>query len=274
MTSIPTLTLNNHQKIPQLGFGVFRVDPEKTAGVVSDALEVGYRHIDTAAAYHNEQGVGEAIERSGIRREELFVTTKLWNDQQRNAFDAFDQSLERLGLEYADMYLIHWPAPQRDTYIAAWKALEMIVGTGRVGSIGVCNFTALQLDRVQKETQVTPVANQIELHVDFQQTQLRTYNTEYDIATEAWAPLGQGRINDSPELAGIAAEHGKSVPQTILRWHMQVGNIAIPKSIHRDRMAENLDIFDFELTDRQMAEIAGLDKGSVARIGSRPDEVN
>jgi 2,5-diketo-D-gluconate reductase A len=274
MTSVPLVTLNNGTSIPQLGFGVFKVDPDKTGRVVRDALDVGYRHLDTAAIYHNEEGVGHAVSESGIPRDELFITTKLWNDAQADALTAFDKSLARLQLDYVDLYLVHWPAPERDTYLEAWRSLESILESGRAKAIGVSNFTIDHLEHLISETQIVPAVNQIELHVDFQQAELRSYAAEHEIAIEAWGPLGQGRINESEELAGIAAAHGKSVPQTILRWHLDIGNIVIPKSNNKERMAENFDVLDFELSAAEIATIATLDRGEDGRNGSHPLKVN
>ncbi len=273
-SSVPLVTLNNGIDIPQLGFGVFKVDPDKTGRVVRDALDVGYRHLDTAAIYHNEEGVGHAVKESSLDRDELFITTKLWNDQQANALEAFDKSLARLQLDYVDLYLIHWPAPERDSYLEAWRSLESILESGRAKAIGVSNFTIDHLEHLISETQIVPAVNQVELHVDFQQTELRAYAAEQGIAIEAWGPLGQGKINQSEELAGIAAAHGKTVPQTILRWHLQIGNVVIPKSNNKDRMAENFDVFDFELSQSEIAAIAGLDRGEDGRGGSHPLKVN
>ncbi|ARJ05123.1 aldo/keto reductase [Humibacter sp. BT305] len=272
--AIPELTLNNGTAIPQLGFGVFKVDPDKTSRIVTDALEVGYRHIDTAKIYQNEEGVGHAIAESGIARDELFITTKLWNTDQADAEGAFEKSLARLRLDYVDLYLIHWPSPQQDRFVDAWKALERIAASGRAKAIGVSNFQVEHLQRLLDETEVVPAVNQIELHVDFQQRELREFHAAHGIATEAWGPLGQGKINDSPELAAIAEAHGKSVPQTILRWHLQIGNVVIPKSNQRERMAQNIDVVDFELSDDELATIAGLDRGEDGRNGSHPLEVN
>ncbi len=272
--AVPTVTLNNGIEIPQLGFGVFRVDPDKTNRIVRDALDVGYRHLDTARIYHNEEGVGHAIKESGVAREELFVTTKLWNDDQTDASAAIDKSLARLGMDYVDLYLIHWPAPDNDTYVQAWRSLIEIQQSGRAKAIGVSNFTIDHLERVIAETGVVPAVNQVELHVDFQQAELRAFAAGQGIAIEAWGPLGQGKINQSEELAGIAAAHGKTVPQTILRWHTQIGNIVIPKSNNKDRMAENFDIFDFELTAAEVATIATLDQGEDGRNGGHPLEVH
>ena len=273
-SSVPLVTLNNGIDIPQLGFGVFKVDPDKTGRVVRDALDVGYRHLDTAAIYHNEEGVGHAVKESSLDRDELFITTKLWNDQQSNALEAFEKSLARLQLDYVDLYLIHWPAPERDSYLDAWRSLESILESGRAKAIGVSNFTIDHLEHLISETQIVPAVNQVELHVDFQQTELRAYAAEQGIAIEAWGPLGQGKINQSEELAGIAAAHGKTVPQTILRWHLEIGNIVIPKSNNKDRMAENFDVFDFELSQSEIATIAGLDRGEDGRGGSHPLKVN
>jgi 2,5-diketo-D-gluconate reductase A len=272
--AVPTLSLNNGVEIPQLGFGVFRVDPDKTGRIVRDALDVGYRHIDTAKIYKNEEGVGHAIAESGIDRSELFITTKLWNNDQTNAAEAFTQSLARLRMDYVDLYLIHWPAPANDSYIEAWKALEGILESGRAKAIGVSNFMPEHLDRLIEATDVVPAVNQVELHVDFQQTELRAYCASHGIAVEAWGPLGQGKINDSAELAAVAAAHGVTVPQAILRWHLQVGDIVIPKSNNKDRMAENFDVFGFELTDAEMASIATLDRGDEGRNGGHPLNVN
>lgn len=272
--SVPAIALNSGTTIPQLGFGVFKVDPDKTSRVVTDALQVGYRHLDTAAIYKNEEGVGHAIASCGIAREDLFVTTKLWNDQQADAATAFEKSLARLRLDYVDLYLIHWPAPERDTYVQAWRSLTKIAESGRARAIGVCNFLPEHLDRIIAETGVLPAVNQVELHVDMQLPQLREYNAEHGIVTEAWGPLGQGKINDSPALATIAAAHDKTVAQTILRWHIQLGNVVFPKSNRRERMVENFDIFDFELSAAEMATIATLDRGESGRNSSHPLKVN
>jgi len=272
--AVPTVTLNNGTEIPQLGFGVFRVDPDKTNRIVRDALDVGYRHLDTAKIYQNEEGVGHAVAESGIARDELFITTKLWNNDQTNAQEAFEKSLGRLRLDYVDLYLIHWPAPNNDTFVEAWRSLIEIQESGRAKAIGVSNFTIDHLERIIAETGVVPAVNQVELHVDFQQAELRAFAAEQGVAIEAWGPLGQGKINQSEELAGIAAAHGKTVPQTILRWHLQIGNIVIPKSNNKDRMAENFDIFDFELSASEIATIASLDQGEGGRNGGHPLEVH
>lgn len=271
---VPTVVLNNGLDIPQLGFGVFKVAPDQTGRIVRDALDVGYRHLDTAKIYHNEEGVGHAVKQSGLARDELFITTKLWNDDQSNALEAFDKSLARLGTDYVDLYLIHWPTPEKDTYLDAWRALESIYASGRAKAIGVSNFTVDHLERLIAETEIVPAVNQVELHVDFQQAELRAFAAEHGVKIEAWGPLGQGKINESSELAAIAAAHGKTVPQTILRWHLDIGNIVIPKSNSRDRMAENFDILDFSLSAAEIATIATLDRGEDGRNGSHPLEVN
>ncbi|MCS5713329.1 aldo/keto reductase [Herbiconiux sp. CPCC 205716] len=272
--TVPTVTLNNGTTIPQLGFGVFKVDPDKTNRVVLDALDVGYRHLDTARIYHNEEGVGHAVRESGVARDELFITTKLWNDDQTRPAEAFDKSLARLGMDYVDLYLIHWPTPERDTYVDAWRGLIEIAESGRAKAIGVSNFTIDHLERLIAETGVVPAVNQVELHVDFQQAELRAFAAEQGIAIEAWGPLGQGKINESPELAAIAEAHGKSVPQTIIRWHLDVGNIVIPKSNDKGRMAQNFDVVDFELSAAEIATIATLDRGEDGRNGTNPLEFN
>jgi 2,5-diketo-D-gluconate reductase A len=273
-SSVPTITLNDGNTIPQLGFGVFKVEPDKTSRVVRDALEVGYRHIDTAKIYGNEEGVGHAIKTSGIDRSELFITTKLWNDDQgyESALEAFEKSLGRLQLDYVDLYLIHWPAPANDNYVAAWKALEKIRESGRAKSIGVSNFTVEHLTRLLGETDVVPAVNQIELHPELQQREITAFGREHGIATEAWSPLAQGALLKEPHVQAIADAHGKSLAQVILRWHIQLGNIIFPKSNSRERMQENFDIFDFELSDDEQAAITSLEKDG--RVGSHPDKVN
>ena len=269
-TNVPTISLNNGTAIPQLGFGVFRVDPDHTAEIAGNALEVGYRHIDTAAGYHNEAGVGEAVRASGIERDRLWITTKLANGDQGHPEDAFQASLDALGFEYVDLYLIHWPRHALGIYPQVWKSLITIAESGRARSIGVSNFQIEHLERIIGETGVTPAVNQIELHVEFQQRELAAFHAEHGIATEAWYPLGGGTISEAPVLREIADAHGKSPAQVVLRWHMQQGNIAIPKSNHRERMAENLDIFDFELSAAELASLAALDQGEEGRRGTHP----
>jgi 2,5-diketo-D-gluconate reductase A len=272
--TVPAVTLNSGAEMSQLGFGVFKVDPAETERIVTDALEVGYRHIDTAKAYDNEAGVGAAIAKSGIDRSELFVTTKLKNDDQgaQSALDAFDASLDTLGLDYIDLYLIHWPCPARGLFVETWRSFETILESGRVRSIGVSNFLPHHLQSLLDATDVVPAVNQIELHPYFQQREASEFGRERGIATEAWSPLGQGNLVDEVGVTAIAESHGKSLAQVILRWHLQQGNVVIPKSNRRERMAENIDVFDFELTDAELGIISALDRGG--RLGSDPDVVS
>ncbi|NUO46866.1 MAG: aldo/keto reductase [Streptomyces sp.] len=273
-TPIPTVTLNNGIEIPQLGFGVFQVPDPETAAAVTSALEAGYRSIDTAAIYGNEKGVGQALAASGIARDELFVTTKLWNaDQGYDAtLKAFDASLAELGLDYVDLYLIHWPTPARDLYRESWRAIEKLAGEGRVRAAGVSNFQPAHLRRLLDDSSLVPAVNQIELHPGLQQRELRDLHTELGIATEAWSPLAQGAVLSEPVLTSIAGRYGKSPAQVVLRWHLQLGNIVIPKSVTPARIRENADVFDFALTDEELTAIAGLDRG--LRTGPDPDTLN
>jgi 2,5-diketo-D-gluconate reductase A len=253
-----------------LGFGVFQVPPEDTQEVVEQALDVGYRHIDTAAAYRNEKGVGAAIAASGLAREDIFVTTKLWNSQQ--GFDAtlaaFEASLDRLGFEHVDLYLIHWPVPSEDRFVDTWRAFERIHEEGRARTIGVSNFRVEDLERLEAETEVRPTVNQIELHPRLQQSELRGWHADHKIVTEAWSPLAQGELLDDETVAAIAGRHGKTPAQAILRWHLQLGNVVFPKSVTPERIRENIELFDFELSDAEMAEFERLDRGE--RIGPDP----
>lgn len=269
--TIPSIALHDGVEIPQLGFGVFQVPPEETQSVVEVALDAGYRHVDTAAAYRNEKGVGAALAVSGLPREEVFVTTKLWNSQQGydSTLEAFDASLGRLGLERVDLYLIHWPAPSEDRFVDTWRAFERILEEGRVSTIGVSNFRIEDLERLSSETGTRPTVNQIELHPSFQQEELRAWHAEHGIVTEAWSPLAQGGLLDEETIGRIAARHGKTPAQAILRWHLQLGNVVIPKSVTPERIRENLELFDFELDDEEMAEFARLDSGE--RIGPDPE---
>ena len=273
MTTVPTITLNDGIEIPQLGFGVFHVDPVETERIVRDALEAGYRHIDTAAVYKNEEGVGRAIAKSGIPRDELFITTKLWNSDQgtQSAHDAIDTSLEKLGLEHVDLYLIHWPSPTRGLYTESWLALEQIKAAGKTRSIGVSNFQVPHLEEIIAASSTVPAVNQIELHPEFQQRIVRDYAREHGIHIEAWGPLGQGKYDlfGNPAVAKVAEEAGKTPAQVVIRWHLQNGLILFPKSNSATRMAENFDVFDFELTAEQVAAIDALDADN--RVGANPD---
>ena len=271
MSTIPNVTLLNGVEMPILGFGVYQVPPEDTERVVGDALEVGYRHIDTAAAYRNEAGVARAIAAVGLDRSEVFITTKLFNDDhgREQAQRAFAASLERLETDYVDLYLIHWPVPSEDRYVETWRALEEFHREGRARSIGVSNFNLEHLDRLGSETETVPAVNQVELHPYLAQRELRAYQRDHGIATEAWSPIGQGGdVLDDPAIGAIAESHDRSPAQVIIRWHLQSGNIVIPKSVTPDRIAENFRAFDFELSDAEMAQIDGLDRGE--RLGPDP----
>ncbi|MET1052942.1 MAG: aldo/keto reductase [Mycetocola sp.] len=272
----PVLPLNSGTTIPQLGFGVFQVDPKETERIVTDALELGYRHIDTAAIYGNEEGVGRAIAASGIPREDLFITTKLWNADQgtRSAFDAIDLSLEKLQLDAVDLYLIHWPTPKRDLYRESWKALQQIQKDGKATAIGVSNFTVEHLENILADGGAVPAVNQVELHPAMQQRELVNFSRSHGIQIEAWGPLGQGKypLFDEPSVAAAATAHGKSPAQVVLRWHLQHDNIVFPKSNSRARIAENLDVFDFELSDAEVAAIDALERDG--RVGGHPNDVN
>ncbi|WP_022881925.1 aldo/keto reductase [Gryllotalpicola ginsengisoli] len=272
-TTVPELKLNDGNAIPQLGFGVFRVDPAEATRVVSDAFEVGYRHIDTAAIYRNEEGVGAAIASSGIRRDELFITTKLWNSDQTHASEALKTSLDKLGLDHVDLYLIHWPHPKGGHALEAWQSLIELQQQGLATSIGVSNFRIQDLEQVIAETGVTPAVNQVELHVEFQQRELKAFHAEHGIATEAWYPLGGGEVSTAPALLEVAKAHGVTPAQAILRWHLQTGNVVIPKSSRKERMAENFDVFGFELNDAELAALAAVDRGEAGRRGGHPDEL-
>ncbi|MBD8605862.1 aldo/keto reductase [Aeromicrobium fastidiosum] len=273
--SVPTIDLNNGVSIPQLGFGVFQIDPDETKDATLQALEVGYRHIDTAQMYGNEKGVGEAIAESGIARDEIFVTSKLNNGfhAHDDALEAFDGTMDKLGLEKVDLFLIHWPLPGIDVdFVETWKALEEIYATGRARSIGVSNFQPSHIRRLVQETNVVPAVNQIEVHPFLTQDDVRAVNTEHGIATEAWSPIAKGIVLDNPVIQGIATEHGKTTAQVVLRWHVQRGDIVFPKSVTRSRVEENFDIFDFELSDSEVGFISALNKDE--RTGPNPDEFN
>ncbi|MFG2397248.1 aldo/keto reductase [Streptomyces lydicus] len=271
MSKVPAITLNNGFVMPQLGFGVWQIPDDEAFTAVGQALETGYRSIDTAAIYGNEEGTGKALAASGIPREELFVTTKLWNSDQGydSTLRAFDASLGKLGLEYVDLYLIHWPLPSRDNYVATYRALEKIQAEGRAKAIGVSNFQPAHLERLLAETSVVPAVNQIELHPQFQQAESRAFHARHGIATEAWSPLGQGKgLLEDPTIGRLAAKYGKTAAQVVLRWHLQLGNVVIPKSVTPSRIAENIDVFGFELDAEDLAALAGLDAGK--RLGPDP----
>jgi 2,5-diketo-D-gluconate reductase A len=269
--TVPKLSLSDSSTIPQLGFGVFQVPPGECAEAVRHALATGYRLIDTAAAYRNEAEVGEATRSSGLDREDIFVTTKLWNgDHGRDrALRAFERSLDRLGFDYVDLYLIHWPVPSQDLYVETWQALIELQADGRARSIGVSNFQVPHLERIIEETGVTPSLNQIEVHPQLQQEELREYHLDHSILTEAWSPLGQGAALDEPTVTDLASELGRTPAQVVLRWHIELGNVVIPKSVTPARIEENFDIFDFELGPEGMSRLAELDAG--ARTGPHPD---
>ncbi|MEE1753971.1 aldo/keto reductase [Streptomyces sp. SP18CS02] len=271
MSKVPSITLNNGVSMPQLGYGVWQVPDDEAAKAVGTALEAGYRSIDTAAVYENEKGTGQAVTESGIPRDELFVTTKLWNSEQGydSTLRAFDASLERLGLDYVDLYLIHWPLPARNAYVDTYKAFEKIFSEGRAKAIGVSNFLPEHIERLIGETSIVPAVNQIELHPQLQQADTRAFHAQHGIATEAWSPLGQGKgLLEVPTIVAIARKHDRTPAQVVLRWHIQLGNVVIPKSVTPSRIQENIDVFGFELDGDDMAALAALDEGR--RLGPDP----
>jgi 2,5-diketo-D-gluconate reductase A len=271
MTSVPDVKLNNGVQIPQLGFGVFQVEPDKTVEAVLAALDVGYRHIDTAEMYGNERQVGEAIARSGVDPADVFVTSKLNNN--RHGFDdalrAFDETVAALGLGRVDLFLIHWPLPTVSDYVETWRAMERIYADGRARAIGVSNFQEAHLLRLLDETAVVPAVNQIELHPYLTQGPLRSFDTSHGIATEAWSPIAQGAVLDDPTITRLAEAHGRTPAQIVLRWHIQLDNIVFPKSVNPARMRENFDLFDFELTDDEVAAVSACNRDH--RTGPDPD---
>jgi 2,5-diketo-D-gluconate reductase A len=276
VSTVPTITLNDGHEIPQLGFGVFQIPPEDTAKAVGRALDIGYRHIDTAEMYRNERGVGEAIRSSGLDRGELFITSKLNNGYHRpdDARRAFDQTLTELGSDYVDLFLIHWPLPTLydGDYVSTWRALEEFKQQGRARSIGVSNFQVPHLQRLARETEVTPVVNQIELHPYLLNDEVRTYGEENGIATEAWSPIAQGAVLDDPVITEIAERLDRTTAQVVLRWHIQRGSIVFPKSTTPSRIEENFKLFDFQLEPDDVAAITGLDEGEDGRTGPNPDQ--
>lgn len=277
--TIPSVILNDGFSIPQLGFGVFLVPADEAERAVSEALEAGYRHIDTAAIYRNEEGVGAAIAKSGIPRDELYITTKLWNDRHHDDEPdaAIAESLDKLGLDYVDLYLVHWPTPAKDDYVHAWSKLIELRTQSLTRSIGVSNFLVPHLERIVAETQVLPAVNQIELHPAHQQRDVTEWSGERGIRIESWGPLGQGKYDlfGTPAVAEAAAAHGKTPAQVVLRWHLQHGTIVFPKSVRAERMRENIDVFDFELSADEIGAIDALDPGDGSgRVGSHPEQVN
>jgi 2,5-diketo-D-gluconate reductase A len=270
-TTIPTVQLNDGEQIPQLGFGVFQVPPAETVETVTRALQIGYRHVDTAKAYNSEAEVGQAIHAAGLSREDVYLTTKCFNDD--HGFDqakrALHASLERLETTHVDLYLIHWPVPAHDKYVETWKALVELQQEGLTRSIGVSNFQPAHLERIIAQTGVTPAVNQVELHPYFQQVGLRREHADLGIVTEAWSPLAQGLVLDDPAIVAVAEEHGVTAGQVVLRWHLQLGHVVFPKSVTPERIAQNLDVFGFTLTDAEMASIDALDRGH--RTGPDPD---
>jgi 2,5-diketo-D-gluconate reductase A len=269
MTAVPSLTMNDGMTIPQLGFGVFQIPQDETEEAVTTALETGYRLIDTAQGYQNEEGVGAAVAKSDLPRDELFITTKLTNSEQGydSTLRAFDDSMKKLGLDVLDLFLIHWPLPMFDQYVDTWRAFEKLQADGRIRSIGVSNFEIEHFERLAQECSVVPAVNQIELHPEFSQPELRSYHAEHGILTEAWGPIGQSK-GLLPVITEVAEAKDRTPAQVVLRWHIQLGNVVIPKSVTPARIRENLDVFDFELTDTEMGRIADLDCGR--RLGPDP----
>ena len=272
--TMPLLELNNGQKIPQLGLGVYQLAATAAVDLVAAAIETGYRRIDTAALYNNEVEVGAGIRKSGISRDEIYVTTKIWHDRHgfEECLEAVEESLDRLDIDYVDMLLIHWPAPAQDKFVETWAGLQRAVELGRVRGIGVSNFHPMHLHKLLAAGGTVPALNQVELHPALQQPELRAYNSSHGIATEAWSPLARGRFHNDDVILKIAHKHGKTPTQVIIRWHIELGNLVIPKTGNRERLLENISVFDFSLDEHDMAAIASLDSGY--RTGPNPEEFN
>jgi 2,5-diketo-D-gluconate reductase A len=274
VSNVPTITLNDGRAIPQLGFGVFQIEPDRTAQATSTALEIGYRHIDTAEMYENETGVGEAVRASGLPREDVWITSKLNNGfhEPDAARRAFDGTLAALGTDHVDLFLIHWPLPTRygGDFVSTWKVLEELQADGRARSIGVSNFEVDHLERLARECDITPAVNQIEAHPYFTNDAVRRYGQEHGIVTEAWSPIAQGAVLDDPTVTEIAGRVGRTPAQVVLRWHVQRGDVVFPKSVTPSRMRENFELFDFELSDEDVAALTALDKGEAGRTGPHP----
>lgn len=268
----PTVTLNNGQQIPQLGLGVYKLETDIAEGLIHQAIEAGYRRIDTASFYGNEAEVGAGVRTSGLAREELFVTTKIWNEDQGydRTLAAIDESLSRLDIDYIDMLLIHWPKPEQDLYLETWLAFEKALAAGKLRGIGVSNFQPHHLERLLAAGGTVPALNQVELHPGLQQVQVRAFNTKHGIATEAWSPLARGRFDENEQVLSIAQKHGKSPAQVIIRWHIELGNLVIPKTATASRLRENISVFDFKLDSEDLNKIASLNSG--LRTGPNPDE--
>jgi 2,5-diketo-D-gluconate reductase A len=275
VSNVPAIALNDGSHIPQLGYGVYQVKPDETAGAVKQALDIGYRHIDTAEMYQNEKGVGQGVRDSGLARADVFVTSKLNNGFHKpdDARRAFDQTLKELEFDYVDLFLIHWPLPTLydGDFVSTWQVLEEFKKDGRARSIGVSNFQAPHLSRLAAETETVPAVNQIEVHPYFTNEEVRAYGAEHDILTEAWSPIAQGAVLDDPVVERIASATGKSPAQVVLRWHIERGDIIFPKSVTPQRIKENFEIFDFELSDADIDALSALDKGEPGRTGPNPD---
>jgi len=272
LEQMPQLTLNSGQRIPQLGLGVYKVSQDIAVDLVKNAVDAGYRRIDTAALYGNEAEIGQGVRECGLAREELFITTKIWNDRQGydEALVAIDESLNRLNIDYVDMLLIHWPCPAQNLFVETWAAFQEAQKGGKIRGIGVSNFQPAHLEKLIAAGSTIPALNQVEMHPGLQQSDVRAFDAKHGIATEAWSPLARGKFADNEQLESIASAHNKSISQVIIRWHIQLGNLVIPKTSNADRLAENINVFDFELNREQMKTIASIDSGM--RTGLNPDE--